>query len=391
MNFGPLNRQGGERRLNVAITRAKEQVVVFSSIHANQIELSRTNAVGAAHLKYFLDYAEKKVNIYSDFNSENNVDGLRDEIAEFLIGKGYTVERNVGCSGFRIDLALRHPERPEEFLLGIECDNAAYAAQNTTRDRDNLRHQVLKGLGWHTYRAWCVDWTFDRERAEKALLEFIEEVKSIPTELPAAVSGEKAEINENTPETEPSEIQYAAEIAPVVSANRKEYRIWTNLHHLNQDEFYEYSARKIIKQQIAEIIEQEAPIYENLLKRRIARAWGFSRTGGNIQKILDACMPDDLETSWHGEDKVIWAENQTPTEYSFYRVGNSDETKRAIDEIPPEELANAMYEVLIDFNSCEKDTLFRETVKLFGLSAVTAKARRFLEYGFEALQKSGRI
>ena len=391
MNFGPLNRQGGERRLNVAITRAKEQVVVFSSIHANQIELSRTNAVGAAHLKYFLDYAEKKVNIYSDFNSENNVDGLRDEIAEFLIGKGYTVERNVGCSGFRIDLALRHPERSEEFLLGIECDNAAYAAQNTTRDRDNLRHQVLKGLGWHTYRAWCVDWTFDRERAEKALLEFIEEVKSIPTELPAAVSGEKAEINENTPETEPSEIQYAAEIAPVVSVNRKEYRIWTNLHYLNQDEFYEYSARKIIKQQIAEIIEQEAPIYENLLKRRIARAWGFSRTGGNIQKILDVCMPDDLETSLHGEDKVIWAENQTPTEYSFYRVGNSDETKRAIDEIPPEELANAMYEVLIDFNSCEKDTLFRETVKLFGLSAVTAKARRFLEYGFAALQKNGKI
>ena len=75
----------------------------------------------------------------------------------------------------------------------------------------------------------------------------------------------------------------------------------------------------------------------------------------------------------------------------MYRVGNNDETKRAIDEIPPEELANAMYEVLIDFNSCEKDTLFRETVKLFGLTAVTAKARKFLEYGFISLQKSGRI
>lgn len=82
---------------------------------------------------------------------------------------------------------------------------------------------------------------------------------------------------------------------------------------------------------------------------------------------------------------------QTAAGYSGYRIGNSDETKRAIDEIPPEELANAMYEVLIDFNSCEKDTLFRETVKLFGLSAVTSKARKFLEYGLNALQKSGRI
>jgi hypothetical protein len=222
-------------------------------------------------------------------------------------------------------------------------------------------------------------------------LEFIEEVKNIPTELPAAVSGEKTEINENTPDAEPEKVPYASEITPVVSANCKEYHIWTNIHYLNQDDFYEYSGRKIIKQQIAEIIEQEAPIYENLLKRRIARAWGFSRTGGNIQKILDACMPSDFETSLYGEDRVIWAKNQTSSEYSFYRAGNSEETKRAIDEIPPEELANAMYEVLIDFNSCEKDTLFRETVKLFGLSAVTAKARKFLEYGFTALQKSGRI
>lgn len=390
MNFGPLNRQGGERRLNVAITRAKEQVVVFSSIHANQIELSRTNAVGAAHLKYFLDYAEKKVNIYSGNNSENSVDGLQNEIADFLIGKGYAVERNVGCSGFRIDLAVRHPERPEEYLLGIECDNAAYAAQNTTRDRDNLRHQVLKGLGWQTYRAWCVDWTFDRERAEKALLEFIEKVKNIPTELPLDASGEKAEIKENEQESEPSG-SYAAEIVQPVSANRKEYRIWTNSHYLTQDDFYEYSGRKIIKQQITEILEQEAPIYENLLKRRIARAWGFSRTGGNIQKILDACMPSDLETSLHGDDRVIWSAAQTPAEYRFYRVSCSEENKRTIDEIPPEELANAMYEVLIDFNSCEKDTLFRETVKLFGLSAVTARARKYLEYGFAVLRKSGRI
>ena len=148
---------------------------------------------------------------------------------------------------------------------------------------------------------------------------------------------------------------------------------------------------KEIKQQIAEIVELEAPIYENLLKRRIARAWGFSRTGGNIQKVLDECLPKDLETTQHGEERVFWSSEQTAAGYRVYRIGTSDETKRAIDEIPPEELANAMYEVLIDFNSCEKDTLFRETVKKFGLSAVTAKARKFLEYGFSALQESNRI
>ena len=135
----------------------------------------------------------------------------------------------------------------------------------------------------------------------------------------------------------------------------------------------------------------EAPIYEQLIKRRIARAWGFNRLGGNIQKILDACMPSDLETTEFGEDRVFWAPGRSAAEYRFYRVGDDEESRRAIDEIPPEELANAMCEGLMDFNSCEKDTLYRETVKLFGLSAVTAKARKFLEYGFAALQKSGRI
>jgi hypothetical protein len=102
-------------------------------------------------------------------------------------------------------------------------------------------------------------------------------------------------------------------------------------------------------------------------------------------------MPDDRKTSLHGDDRVIWSAAQSPAEYRFYRTGSGEENKRTIDEIPPEELANAMHEVLIDFNSCEKDTLFRETVKLFGLSAVTARARKYLDCGFAVLQKSGRI
>ena len=385
MNFGPLNRKGGERRLNVAITRAKEQVVVFSSIHANQIELSRTNAVGAAHLKYFLDYAEKKVNIYSGSAAESTNDGFREEVAKFLTSKGFTVERNVGCSGFRIDLALRDPEKTDEFLIGIECDNSAYAAQFTTRDRDNLRHQVLKGLGWHIYRAWSVDWAFDREQAENALLAFIENTKALRSAAPQeetaftlpAVKDEKAETASPQAETP----------APAVPENRKEYEIWKNTSFQDQEDFYIPQTRHVIKQQIIDIIKKESPIYESVLKKRIARAWGFSRTGGSIQKILDSCMPSALEITCCGEEKVFWAPEIKAADYSFYRVGNEEETKRAIDEIPPEELANAMNEILLDFNSCEKDVLFRETVKLFGFSAVTTKARKFLEYGFALLQK----
>ena len=102
-------------------------------------------------------------------------------------------------------------------------------------------------------------------------------------------------------------------------------------------------------------------------------------------------MPKRPKATVYGEKRVLWRADQKAAEYSFYRIGSSEEAERTIDEIPPEELANGMQEILLDLNSCEKEILFRETVKLFGLSAVTSKARKFLEYGFAVLQQTGRI
>ena len=343
--------------------------------------------------EYFLDYAEKKSLISQAPREGNGSDGLQETIAEFLKEKGFTVEQSVGCSGFRIDLAVKNPDRPEEFLLGIECDNKSYAAQNTTRDRETLRRQVLKGLGWQIWRAWCVDWTFDRARAEKELLNFLEQLRAGKAEEENLKKEEThssvAAVSPIESEAEEMAVQTAGEMGSAVSQNCKEYHIWKNTCQVNQEEFYEGRGKRIIRAQIAEIIEEEAPIYETLLKRRIARAWGFSRTGGNIQRILDDCLARNFKTTHYGEERVFWSPSQTPGEYSFYRVGRTEEEKRTIDEISPEELGNGMKEILLDFNTCEKETLFRETVKLFGLSSVTAKARKYLEYGYIFLEKSG--
>lgn len=174
MNFGPLNRQGGERRLNVAVTRAKEQIVVFSSMHGSQIDLSRTQAVGAAHLKYFLDYAEKGLRLLPAVGGRaakaTETDGVADSVAAFLESRGYAVKRDVGNSDLRVDVAVSAPERPDEFLLGIECDGNAYRDQRTARDRDHLRDSVLESLGWKIFRLWTPAWAFDRSRTEAALL-----------------------------------------------------------------------------------------------------------------------------------------------------------------------------------------------------------------------------
>ena len=167
LNFGPLNRDGGERRLNVAITRAKREMVVFSGLTAGQIDLTRTRARGVRDLKYFLDYAERGVkaltaaaNASGDSIHESEFERL---VAERIRATGYEVHHQVGCSGYRIDLGIVDPGAPGKYLLGVECDGATYHRAATARDRDKLRQLVLEGLGWKLHRIWSTDWWHNPE------------------------------------------------------------------------------------------------------------------------------------------------------------------------------------------------------------------------------------
>ena len=177
MNFGPLNRDGGERRLNVAITRAKHEVVVFSGLRADQIDLTRTRARGVRDLKYFLDYAERGPSALAavtstSTNSEPDSEFER-MVADRLRAAGYEVHHRVGCSGYRIDLGILDPANPGRYQLGVECDGATYHRAATARDRDKLRQLILEGLGWTLYRIWSTDWWHDCEAETQKLLSFI--------------------------------------------------------------------------------------------------------------------------------------------------------------------------------------------------------------------------
>ena len=174
MNFGPLNRSGGERRLNVAVTRAKEQVVVFASCKGSEIDLNRTQAVGAAHLRAFLEYAERGGIASANAGGEKSRDRFADEVEAFLVSKGYSVDRNVGCSGYRIDIGVADPSRKGAFLAAVECDGDSYASALTARDRDELRASVLRSLGWNVVHVWAADWALDRTRGEERLLKALE-------------------------------------------------------------------------------------------------------------------------------------------------------------------------------------------------------------------------
>ena len=173
LNFGPLNQDGGERRLNVLITRAREKCVVFSNFKAYDMKLTANPPYGVKSLKEFLEYAEN-LTLGTNSPDVHTKEPFEDAIASFLEENGYTVDRQIGCAGFRVDLAIVDDENPGKYILGITTDGKMYSSSKVARDRDRLREQVLTGLGWKLYHLWSTDWYRNRDLGRKKLLENVE-------------------------------------------------------------------------------------------------------------------------------------------------------------------------------------------------------------------------
>ena len=173
LNFGPLNREGGERRLNVAVTRAKDNVQLISSIRDADIDLTRTNSEGVRLLRAYLSYAEKGEAALEGgarrTEEEGSLSSFEKEVAETLREGGFSVDAGVGCSEQRVGLALRQPEG-ERYLLAIESDGGTYRNARNARDRDCLRQRVLENMGWQFCRVWSTEWYRNREVELERLL-----------------------------------------------------------------------------------------------------------------------------------------------------------------------------------------------------------------------------
>lgn len=180
MNFGPINREGGWRRLNVAVTRAREEMLVFSSIGPDDVNLNRATSRGPASLQAFLAYAQRGTLPVSGQAAQ--ADAADDEIASELVARlrsaGWRVARNVGRSSFRVDVAVVDPYRPERYLAAVLLDGPAYERARTTRDREIAQPSMLARLGWNVYRLWALDWWENADAATAKVLAFLDEAKA---------------------------------------------------------------------------------------------------------------------------------------------------------------------------------------------------------------------
>jgi len=289
LTFGALNREGGERRLNVAVTRARQELVVYSSFQADQLKADRSKARGVRDLKDFLDYAEKGPEALMA-RIEGSVGGFEspfeEAIAATLTDRGWQVVPQVGVSGFRVDLGIVHPDRPGAYLAGVECDGATYHRSAVARDRDKTRQQVLEHLGWSICRVWSPDWWYDAASAADRLHQDLSDLLDAARQQVAAkdepIDEELIEFAEFTEMESVSEVsddgdgcEEAALRQPMVAFNAagsgEKLAVYRRAElddeTANQNRFFDSTYDNHLKMVALRVLDQEAPIREDVLAR----------------------------------------------------------------------------------------------------------------------------
>ncbi len=394
MHFGPLSLAGGERRLNVAITRARCELRVFSTLTHDQIDLCRTNSVGARHLRDFLEYASRQATAAPQ--SSTALDGDPDrrferEVCAALTAAGHRVDVDVGCGAYRVDLAVVHPKRPGVYALAVELDGASYRSAHTARDRDRLRRQVLEALGWRVCRVWSGDWWFDPEGEKRRLLDAVGNALKAPPAAPRAVPTLNAAPSpQDVAAAGPAASSSGRVEAPVrheasaPTVPSKDYVIATVPAASSDPEaFFAPSASGAIQQRILAVVAVEAPVHEELVARRVVACWSIAKLTARVKRRLEeelVALARRKAVDRRGE--FVWGALHPSDAYTMFR-GPTDE--RDADMLPPEEVANAAAYVLSRALSLPRDELARETARLFGISRMGAKVTAAIAAGIDVL------
>lgn len=380
MNFGPLNREGGWRRLNVAISRARKEMIVYATITPEQIDTSRTRAEGVAGLKGFLKFAQQNKNIVIAGSEDSSVkeSTITADIAAAIEKLGYKVNTNIGCSKYKIDIGVIDPNNPDTYILGILTDGVNCKSSATAKDRFVLQPDILGGLGWSVMHVWTLEWFDNPQRV----------IEKIKQKIDFALTAEKDE--NSLPKTVPASNTCFEKIdtEALQSPSAKSYVEYKIESFGDIDSFYEPASAVELQKLMFKIIMTESPISKRLLFKKVLSAYGISRSGSKTEEYLSTILAkiEHTETA-DGENIFCWSPVQEPTEYKIYRTAGSEGLKRNIDDISSYEILNAATEVLNQQGSIGKDDLIKETANRLGFarigSLITATVNNAVELGLK--------
>ena len=385
MNFGPLNQEGGQRRLNVAITRAREQVIIFSTLQPDQIDAARISAAGVQDLKDYLDFAKRgpKALIGRSMPTGREPDSpFEVAVLRALGDKGWTVHPQVGCTGFRLDMGIVDPRAPGRYLLGVECDGRTYHSGATARDRDRLRQLVLEGLGWKLHRIWSTDWWTDQDREIAKLHNMLTAMVAEPLPIePAPIDVPKS--------AAPVPIELPISV-PRIAAGAAIYSA-TAIAGGRADAFTLTQSNNLLAAEMLRVVTDEGPIAEDELFRRTARSWNQGRTGARIVTRLRTLAPAALRYLDGDDSYFYWPPSVDPTLWTGFRLCNeSEDSKRHVDAVAVQELANVAAYLLDQGGSCDGRSLAKSVCQALGMARVSTDSEFRANKGIEFLISRGR-
>ena len=366
-NFGPLNLDGGWRRLNVLVTRARWHTLLVTSLRSHELAGVNPENRGAVALRNFIAYAEQGAALPAEpaavMDAETN--DFEDAVAEILRERGFHVDQQVGSSAYRIDLAVRDQRDPRRYLLGVECDGATYHGSRTARDRDLLRQEVLVDQGWRLYRVWSTEWFRDREAAVAKLLRAIERAREAPVEdsVPAQPAHPitLAKAGEHDPEGATGRAPTAAPVErhfPPGEPYRKFRASGRRDILLERD-----SAGELVNQ-IVRVAEAEGPIHQEIMLERLKELNGVDRAGANVQRNVERAIEVAVSRGRLARKGDVFL-CLPGTRARVFRLP-VDGVMRSLAQIAAEEIELAVLHKVEDQFGYQRDALPRAAAELLG-------------------------
>ncbi|MBL9127281.1 MAG: DUF3320 domain-containing protein, partial [Verrucomicrobiales bacterium] len=388
MNFGPLGAEGGERRLNVLISRARRRCVVFSSLRSDDIDLDRASGRGVRSLKAFLRFAESGRLDAAASSADVPTSPFEETLREALTSHGHDVQRRVGIAGFFVDLAVADPRQPGRFVLGVECDGPSYGLPRSARDRDRLRHAVLHDQGWKLHRLWIVDWFQNPEAQLRAVLGSLRQAlesssPEAPAQAPTPVSApanpaeteiprerpEPADANEGTVTAEPYVLANFAPPKGTDPATLDAPRMADLLHR---------------------IVEAEGPIHEDELVVRVRDLWELSRAGARLQDAVARGVRALLVARRCIREEGCLDLPDRPVRVRS-REGVASPNLRKPDMLPPSEIRTAILRLVEGAHGVFPTELAASIARVLGFRTTPPALRLTVENQAQRLATEGRL
>jgi very-short-patch-repair endonuclease len=398
MNFGPLNRTGGERRLNVLITRAKRRCEIFTNLRPEDIDLSRTDARGVEVLKRYLQFAatgELKMPILTGGGVDSPFEA---QVARALREAGCEVAHQVGVAGFRIDLAAKDPDAPGRYLVGIECDGASYHSARTARERDRTRQAVLEGLGWRIHRIWSTDWFRRPEREVKSALAAVEEAKAAQGSTSGSPPGGNADAaSGDEDEHTPTVTRGEPEVGELEDLSAPAYEKADLAVDLNGQALHEVRTERLARW-LEAVAEVEGPVHFEDAARRVLKAAGVSRLGSRLRRHLEDAAEHSAQAGvlerWNDFLFLEDAADDSKGKNSNVPVrdrGALPAAERDFARIAPAEIAAAAEQVVRASMGLAPEEVPVRVARLLGFARTSEAIREQVRGVLSVMQRDGRL